>query len=283
METKEKVIDVIKEDLGKIDLIIYSLAAPRRIDPYTGQVYNSTLKPIKEVFKGKTIDFHTGTISEVEINTATEEDIVGTIGVMGGEDWKIWIELLLKNGLLEKGASTFAYSYIGPSITHGIYRDGTIGLAKEHLENTAKELNSLLGNSIGGKAYVSVNKALVTQASSAIPVVPLYISILYKIMKEKNIHEECTAQIYRLLKNYYTGQVIIDDKGRIRIDDLEMREDVQEEILKIWNQINSENILQISDIEGYRKSFYKLFGFEVDGVDYDKEIDPVVFIKGLIQ
>jgi enoyl-[acyl-carrier protein] reductase/trans-2-enoyl-CoA reductase (NAD+) len=202
---------------------------------------------------------------------------------MGGEDWKIWIEMLLNEGLLENGMSTFAYSYIGPSITHGIYRDGTIGVAKKHLEKTAKELDGLLQSSIGGKAYVSVNKALVTQASSAIPVVPLYISILYKVMKEKNVHEECTAQIYRLFKNYFAGRINIDDMGRIRIDDLEMREDVQEEVLKVWDKINSENISVLSDIEGYRKSFYKLFGFEVEGVDYEKQSDPMVLIKGLVE
>jgi enoyl-[acyl-carrier protein] reductase/trans-2-enoyl-CoA reductase (NAD+) len=282
-DIKQKVISLIKSDLKKIDLVIYSLAAPRRISPENGEVYSSCLKPIGESFSGRALDFHTGLVSEVCITPATEQEIKGTIGVMGGEDWKLWIEALLQENLLEEGAKTIAYSYIGPAMTRAVYRDGTIGRAKEHLENTAKQLNSLLGEKIAGSAYVSVNKALVTQASSAIPVVPLYISILYKVMKEKGIHEECTQQIFRLFRDVYNNNINIDEKGRIRVDDLEMREDVQNDVSDIWARINCENIMELSDLEGYRKSFYNLFGFEVDGIDYDKDTEPYVSILGLVE
>jgi len=201
---------------------------------------------------------------------------------MGGEDWELWIDAMSEAGVLAEGAITIAYSYVGPSITHPIYRDGTIGKAKDHLEATALKLTDKLSK-INGKAYVSINKALVTQASSAIPVVPLYVSILYKIMKEKGIHEDCIEQIHRLFKDrLYSGELITDEKNRIRIDDLEMRDDVQEEVIKIWEKINSENIKEISDVEGFRKSFFNLFGFYVDGVDYDKDVDIKADIPGII-
>ncbi|SHI45419.1 enoyl-[acyl-carrier protein] reductase / trans-2-enoyl-CoA reductase (NAD+) [Clostridium cavendishii DSM 21758] len=272
-EIKEKVIETIKDDLGKVDLIIYSLAAPRRTNPLTGETLSSVLKPIGESFKSKTVDFHTKEVKDVTIEPASEDEIRQTVGVMGGEDWNLWIEALKKADVLAEGVKTIAYSYVGPSITFPIYREGAIGMAKDNLEDTAKELTKKLQN-INGEAYVSVNKALVTQASSAIPVVSLYISILYKIMKEKNIHEGCIEQIQRLFEDVLYGDNLkLDEKGRIRIDELEMREDVQNEVNNIWEKVNSQNIEELTDVEGFRKEFLKLFGFGLDNVDYDKDAE----------
>lgn len=272
-EIKEETLKIIKEDLGKVDLVIYSIASPRRTDPRTGITHGSVLKPINEVYSNKTIDFLTGEMTQVSIEPATEDEIFNTVKVMGGEDWKLWIEALNEADLLENGAITLAYSYIGPQLTFPVYRDGTIGRAKEHLEATAHELtDQLLEKNI--KAYVSVNKALVTQASSAIPVVPLYISILYKIMKKKGIHEGCIEQMYRMYKDkVYIQNIELDEDGRIRLDDLEMRADVQDEVEKIWNVINVNNKDEYMDIEGYREEFYKLFGFGFDSIDYEADVN----------
>lgn len=271
-EVKEEVIGLIKENLGKVDLIVYSLAAPKRKDPVTGEVYSSSLKTIGEPFTSKTLDFHTGEIHEITINEATKEEIEGTRKVMGGEDWLLWIEALKDANVLEEGVKTIAYSYIGPEVTYPIYREGTIGRAKTDLENTAKKITELL-SPLKGEGIISVNKALVTQASSAIPIVSLYISILYKVMKEKGTHEGCIEQIYRMFKEFYGDNPSFDSEHRIRIDNLEMEKDVQEAIEEIWPKINSENVFELSDAEGFKKEFFKLFGFGVAGVDYKEEVD----------
>ncbi|WP_299016637.1 enoyl-ACP reductase FabV [uncultured Polaribacter sp.] len=277
-EIKEQVVNLIKEDLGKIDLVIYSLASPVRKHPVTGKRFKSTLKPIGEVFTNKTVDFHTGNVSEISINPAEGEDVENTVTVMGGEDWKMWMDALKEADVLEEGTTTVAYSYIGPEVTKPVYRNGTIGAAKDHLEATAFEIAEDL-KTIGGKAYVSVNKALVTQASSAIPVIPLYISLLFKIMKEKGIHEGCIEQIQRLYsQRLFGGNLDLDDKGRIRVDDWEMREDVQAEIAALWKKATTENLSELGDLEGYSNEFFKLFGFKVPGVDYTADVNEVVAI-----
>ncbi|WP_378183942.1 enoyl-ACP reductase FabV [Aquimarina sp. SS2-1] len=281
-EIKQQTIELIKEDLGQIDLVIYSLASPVRVHPETGVKHKSVLKPIGEPYTNKTVDFHTGDISEVSIDPATEEDIENTVTVMGGEDWKFWIDALQKENLLAPEAKTIAYSYIGPKLTEPVYRKGTIGRAKDHLEATAFDITKSL-TAIDGKAYVSVNKALVTQASSAIPVIPLYISLLYKVMKEHEVHEGCIEQIQRLFaQRLYNGQEIdTDNEGRIRIDDWEMREDIQAKIKELWNNATTETLVSIGDLEGYSNDFFNLFGFKVPGVDYDQDVNELVEIPGL--
>ncbi|MFV8466556.1 enoyl-ACP reductase FabV [Flavobacterium sp. LB1P62] len=281
-EIKKQTLDLIKADLGQIDLIIYSLASPVRVHPVTGVMHRSVLKPIGSTFTNKTVDFHSGKVSEISIEPCSGDDIENTIAVMGGEDWGMWIDALKSENLLAPGATTVAYSYIGPSLTEAVYRKGTIGRAKDHLEATAFAITDSLAD-IDGKAYVSVNKALVTQASSAIPVIPLYISLLYKIMKEEGIHEGCIEQIQRLYQErLYTGnEVPVDEKGRIRIDDLEMRPDVQEKVAKLWIEAVTENLSEIGDLEGYRKDFYNLFGFNVQGVDYKLDTNEVVNIESI--
>lgn len=282
-EIKQQTFDLIKKDLGQVDLVIYSLASPVRTDPTTGTTYRSALKPIGTTFKDKTVNFHTGEVSDVSIEPATQEDIDNTVKVMGGEDWVLWIEGLKKEGLLAPGATTVAYSYIGPKLTEAVYRKGTIGRAKDHLEATAFTLTDKLKD-INGKAYVSVNKALVTQASSAIPVIPLYISLLYKIMKQKGIHEGCIEQIQRLYsERLYTGKdVPLDDKGRIRIDDWEMREDVQAEVAELWKDATTESLPKIGDLQGYNTDFFNLFGFKVEGVNYAEDVNEIVPVPGLV-
>lgn len=279
---KQQTADLIRRDLGKIDLIIYSVASPRRIHPTTGHVYSSTLKPIGKVFTGKTIDAFRGELKEVSIEPATEDEIANTIAVMGGEDWEMWITYLKQNDLLADGIKTVAYSYIGPELTYAVYKEGTIGKAKDHLKQTADQLNILLRD-LHGQAVVSVDKAVVTQASAAIPVVPLYISLLFKIMKEKGIHEGCIEQIYRLFSEHlYAALPKPRDKdGFIRLDDLEMRQDVQDSIMNLWSQVSNENIMQMADIEGYRHDFYQLFGFNMEDVDYTVDVNPVVDIENL--
>lgn len=281
-EVKKEVIDIIKADLGQIDLIIYSLASPVRMHPETGVLHRSTLKPIGQTFSNKTVDFHTGKVSEVSIAPAVDEDIENTVTVMGGEDWAMWIEALKEADVLAEGTLTVAYSYIGPSLTEAVYRKGTIGRAKDHLEATAFEITDKLKD-LHGKAYVSVNKALVTQASSAIPVIPLYISLLYKTMKEMGIHEGTIEQIQRLYaERLYSGnEVPVDDKGRIRIDDWEMRDDVQAKVAELWKEAETENLAAIGDLEGYRKDFYNLFGFDYPGVDYKAEANELINVDSI--
>lgn len=281
-EVKKQTIDMIKADLGQIDLVIYSLASPVRLDPKTGVLHRSTLKPIGEKFTNKTVDFHSGKVSEISIEPAQGDDIENTVKVMGGEDWTMWMDALKAENLLADGATTVAYSYIGPSLTEAVYRKGTIGRAKDHLEATAFTITDSLAD-INGKAYVSVNKALVTQASSAIPVIPLYISLLYKIMKEEGIHEGCIEQIQRLYaERLFSGkEIATDEKGRIRIDDWEMRQDVQDKIAKLWQEATTENLAEIGDLEGYRNDFHNLFGFGIDGVDYKADANEMVAVESI--
>ncbi len=283
-DIKRQTIDLIKKDLGQVDLVVYSLASPRRTHPKTGVAYASVLKPIGQPFTNKTVDFHTGVVSDITINPVeNEEDIANTIAVMGGEDWKFWIEDLKNAGVLADGVKTVAYSYIGPELTFPIYRNGTIGQAKNDLEATVPVLNELLKD-LHGVSYVSVNKALVTQSSSAIPVVPLYISLLYKVMKAKGTHEGTIEQMQRLFADrLYTenGEVALDSEGRIRIDDWEMAEDVQAEVAKYWDKVTTETLAEISDIDGYRKEFFNLFGFELEGVDYEKDANENVQVPSI--
>jgi len=274
-EMKQQVIERIKADLGQVDLVIYSLASPRRTHPKTGETSKSALKPIGESFTAKTVDTDREKVNELTIEPATVEEVTETITVMGGEDWEMWIEALQSAGVLADDAKTVAYSYIGPDLTYPIYRNGTIGRAKADLEATAHRIQDKL-QPTGGSAFVSINKALVTQASSAIPVVPLYISLLYKVMKEKGTHEGCIEQMQRLFaERLYTGdRPLVDREGRIRVDDLEMQPDVQKAVEELWPQVTTENLKTISDFEGYQKEFLKLFGFGLPGVDYEQELEP---------
>jgi len=277
-ELKEEVVKTIREDLGKVDLVVYSLASPRRTHPTTGETFSSVLKPIGQTYTNKTVDIHTGSVTDITIEPASEEEIQSTVAVMGGEDWAMWIDALLAAGVVEQGAKTIAYSYIGPEITYPVYREGTIGRAKDDLEKTSHTLDEKLKASVGGEAYVSVNKALVTQSSAAIPVVPLYISLLFKVMKEKGLHEDTVEQIYRLYRDrlYVNGDVPVDNERRIRIDDLEMQEEVQQEVERLWLEVSTDNLEQISDIVGYREEFFKLFGFGFEEVDYEADVEPNV-------
>ncbi len=281
-EVKQQTIDMIKADLGQVDLIIYSLASPVRQHPVTGVLHRSTLKPIGSTFTNKTVDFHTGNVTQVSIEPANEEDIANTVTVMGGEDWAMWIDAMKEAGVLAEGLTTIAYSYIGPEVTEAVYRKGTIGRAKDHLEATAFEITDKLKD-LNGKGYVSVNKALVTQASSAIPVIPLYISLLYKIMKAEGIHEGCIEQIQRLYADrLYTGNAVpTDDKGRIRIDDWEMRADVQERIAKLWGESTTESLVELGDLAGYKQDFLNLFGFGFDGVDYLADANEMIQVPSI--
>ncbi len=271
-EIKQQVIDTIKKDLGQVDMVIYSLASPRRTDPFTGEVYKSVLKPTGAPFTGKTVDTDKKTVFDVTIEPATQEEILQTEKVMGGEDWELWIKALLNAGVLAPNATTVAYSYIGPKATWAIYHKGTIGNAKNHLDATAKKLQKELAP-LNGRAFVSVNKAVVTQASSAIPVVPLYIVCLFRVMKQLGLHEGCIEQCYRLLKErlYDGANLQLDEEGRIRVDDLEMRNDVQSATSKLMEQVNTENLEVITDFNGYQDEFLKLFGFGVKGVDYGQD------------
>ena len=281
-EVKRQTIDMIKADLGQVDLVIYSLASPVRLHPKTGVLHRSTLKPIGQSFTNKTVDFHTGNVTNVSIEPANQEDIDNTVTVMGGEDWAMWMDALKSENLLADGATTIAYSYIGPSLTEPVYRKGTIGRAKDHLEATAFEITKNLKD-LNGKAYVSVNKALVTQASSAIPVIPLYISLLYKLMKEEGIHEGCIEQIQRLYADrVFTGKEIpLDEQGRIRIDDWEMRDDIQEKIAALWEKATTENLSEIGDLAGYKQDFLNLFGFGFEGVDYNADTNEMVQVESI--
>ncbi len=278
-EIKEKTIALAREHFAPFDLVIYSVAAPRRQDPKTGEVYKSTLKPIDQDYDGKTLDTDKEEIKPVHLEPATQEDIEGTIKVMGGEDWEMWMQRLADAHLLNEGCKTIAYTYIGTKLTWPIYWEGTIGKAKEDLDKTSARLNKML-QPLNGSSYVAVMKALVTQASSAIPVVPLYISILYKVMKEKGTHEGCIEQINRLFRDrLYSKATPVDEEGRLRLDDLEMDKEVQREIEEIWPRINTENLHQLTDFAGYKEEFLKLFGFGYDGVDYEAESDPLKNFK----
>lgn len=271
-QMKQQVIETIKQDLGKVDLIVYSLAAPRRTTA-DGVSHVSVLKTRGSEFTQKNWNLRDNSISEATIPMATDEETAETIKVMGGEDWMDWLDALIEADVVEDNAITVAYSYIGPKLTYPIYHEGTIGMAKQHLADSAAEITKKQ-SAKGIKAYVSVNKALVTQASAAIPVVPLYLSVLYKVMKDKEIHEGCIEQMYRLFSDKLYGEngAVVEPDGMLHVDDWEMREDVQSEVMNIWEKIDSENILSLADTKGYWDDFYHMFGFNVDGVEYDKEV-----------
>ena len=274
-EIKKETIDTIKADFGQVDLVVYSLAAPRRTHPKTGAVHKNCIKPIGQSYTNQTVDTDKGIVSTITVDPATEEEVSDVIAVMGGEDWEMWMDALSDAGALAPDAQTVAYTYIGPDVTWPIYRDGTIGVAKNDLDRAASAIDAKL-KPTGGRAFVSVNKALVSQASSAIPVVPLYISILYKIMKEAGTHEGCIEQLYRLFATQmYNGKTaVFDEGGRTRIDDLEMRAEIQAAVREIWPQVTTENLEELTDINGYRSEFLKMFGFGLDGIDYDAESEP---------
>jgi enoyl-[acyl-carrier protein] reductase/trans-2-enoyl-CoA reductase (NAD+) len=277
-EIKREAVAQIRQSMGPIDTVIYSLASPRRVNPRTGETLQSALKPIGQSFTGKTINLANGEVTETTVEPANDEEIRQTIGVMGGEDWRWWIELLLEEGLLAEGARTLAYSYVGPELTWPIYRDGTIGAAKKDLAKTADALHTMLADKVGGGAWVSVNKAVVTQASAAIPVVPLYVSLLFKVMKAKGLHEGCIEQLERLCFEHLRDGVSpqVDAERLIRLDDLEMRDNVQQETIALWPDVTTENLSTISDYDGFRRDFNQLFGFEVEGVDYDAPVETEV-------
>ena len=278
---KAEVIAAIKSDLGQVDCVVYSLASPRRTDPKSGEVYKSVLKPIGQSYTNRNLNTSTGVVDEITIQPAEGDDVAQTVAVMGGEDWQMWIDALLAEGLLAKGVQTVAYSYIGPEITWPIYKNGTIGRAKEDLERVQRELDAKL-KPLDGKAWVSVNKALVTQASSAIPVVPLYISLLYKVMKAEGTHEDCIEQMDRLFRDrLYNGNPQPDEAGRIRIDDWEMAPAVQKLVDQRWTEVNTDNLRQIADFDGYQAGFLKLFGFGLNGVDYTADVDTAVKVPSL--
>ena len=276
-DLKRQALDLIKRELGPIDLVVYSLASPRRTHPKTGVVHKSVLKPVGASYTNKTVDTDKGVVSDITIEPATEAEIADTVAVMGGEDWEMWMHALDDAKLLAPGATAVAYSYIGPDVTWPIYKNGTIGLAKNDLERAARRIDALLKLN-RGRAFISVNKALVTQASSAIPVVPLYISILYKIMKARGTHEGCIGQMHRLFATQLYGGTGLqfDEAGRVRIDDLEMKPDVQAEIRKIWPQVTTENLAALTDIAGYRAEFLQLFGFGLPGINYEADVEPHV-------
>ena len=271
----DQAIAALKDRFGPIDTFVYSLASPKRTDPATGATYSSVLKPIGPTYTSQTVDTDTDVVKPVTINPAVPEEIANTVKVMGGEDWERWVRALQGAGLLAKGFRTVAYSYIGPEITYAVYRKGTIGAAKDHLEATALKLNAELAASVGGGAWVSVNKALVTQASAAIPVVPLYTAILYKIMKANGTHEGTIEQIVRLFADHLApGKTpAVDANGRIRVDDREMRPEIQAAVVDIWKTINTENLAAVSDYTGFKHEFRTLFGFEVAGVDYAQAVE----------
>lgn len=277
-EIKEQVIETIRRDWGTVDCVIYSLAAPRRTAP-DGVTYNSVLKTTGSDYTNKTIDLKTRTVSQVTIGPATQQEIDDTVRVMGGEDWMDWMKALSDAGVLAQKVITCAYSYLGPQLTHPVYLNGSIGMAKRHLHRTAQEITQAFPQV---SAYISVNKALVTQSSAAIPIVPLYISILYRVMKEKNLHEGCIQQMYRLFHDrLFAEPVPVDGEGRIRLDDWEMREDVQGEVAGIWETISTQTVQEAADIDGYWEDFYQMFGFSVSGVDYSAQVDPVVPVPSI--
>jgi enoyl-[acyl-carrier protein] reductase/trans-2-enoyl-CoA reductase (NAD+) len=280
-ELKAKAVEIIRREWGEVDAVVYSLASPRRAHPRTGELFTSLIKPIERPFRSKTVHFQSGQVSEILLEPAGEQDIRHTVAVMGGEDWRFWMETLDQAGVLAEGATTVAFSYIGPRATAAIYRQGTIGRAKDDLEATARLLDERLQKR-GGRAFVSVNKALVTQASAAIPVVPLYIALLYRVMKDKNVHEGCIEQIHRLYRDHlFQKDPGADAMGRLRIDDLEMREDVQDEVARRWARVDTDSLPTLGDLEGYQKEFFKLFGFGVPGVDYATDTAADVPIPSL--
>jgi enoyl-[acyl-carrier protein] reductase / trans-2-enoyl-CoA reductase (NAD+) len=274
-ELKRQAAEIIRKEMPSLDLVIYSLASPRRVHPRTGQTHDSALKTIGEPFSSKSVDLKHETVIDVTIEPASEKEIADTVAVMGGEDWRLWMDLLLDQNLLAPGARTVAYSYIGPQVTWPIYRDGTIGRAKQDLEKTSRELSSLLARRLGGSAFISVNKAVVTQASAAIPVVPLYLSILPPVMKKLGGDEMPMDQMVRLFRDFLAGgdTNLLDAEGRVRLDALELRPQVQEGVAKLWVQVESDNLYQVTDFQGFKRAFDNLFGFGVEGLDYGQPVE----------
>ena len=280
-DMKAKVIDLIKADLGQVDLVVYSLAAPRRTHPKTGEVFNSTLKPIGQATTQKGVNTDKEAIQDFHLEAATQEEIDHTVAVMGGEDWEMWIDALAEADVLAEGAKTTAYTYIGEKMTWDIYWHGTIGAAKQDLDRRVVGLREQLAP-VGGDARVSVLKAVVTQASAAIPAMPIYLAILFKVMKARGVHEGCIEQINRLFRERLYGDGELDEAGRLRVDQLELDPAVQAEVAGIWDQISTDNLRSLADFEGYRQEFLQLFGFGVAGVDYDADVNPEVDIPQLV-
>jgi enoyl-[acyl-carrier protein] reductase / trans-2-enoyl-CoA reductase (NAD+) len=274
-ECKREAIEIVRRELAPLDLIIYSLASPKRVHPRTGTVHNSVLKPVGQPYSNRTIELDSEKVVNVTLPPANEKEIADTVAVMGGEDWRIWIDAFAEEGLLAPGVCTLAYSYIGPEMTWPIYRDGTIGRAKNDLEQTARSLDELLAPKFGGRALICVNKAVVTQASAAIPVVPLYISLLLKVMNKKRLEEAPIDQMRRLFSDFLatSAEPETDNAGRLRLDDREMRADVQAEIARLWPQVTTENLRALTDFAGFQRQFRNLFGFDVEGVDYERPVE----------
>ena len=281
-EIKQKVIEAIKRDLGQVDQVVYSLASPRRTHPKTGEVFNSTLKPIGGAVTLRGLDTDREVVREAVLEPATQAEIDATVAVMGGEDWQMWIDALLEAGALAEGATTTAFTYLGEKITHDIYWNGSIGAAKKDLDTKVLDIRAKLA-ARGGDARVSVLKAVVTQASSAIPMMPLYLSLLFKVMKEQGTHEGCIEQVYGLYRDSLCGPApILDEEGRLRADRKELDPAVQARVQALWDQVSSENVYQMTDFAGYKQEFLRLFGFEVEGLDYEADVDPAVEIRGLL-
>jgi enoyl-[acyl-carrier protein] reductase / trans-2-enoyl-CoA reductase (NAD+) len=274
-DIKRATAETLRNHMGSVDLVIYSLASPKRTDPQTGIVHNTALKPVGQAYTNRTIELDSEKVVNVTLQPANENEIADTVAVMGGDDWRRWIQLLLDEKLLAEGARTLAYSYIGPELTWPIYRDGTIGQAKKDLERAANDLNATLAAKLGGNAWVSVNKAVVTQASAAIPVVPLYLSLLPMILKKKNLEEGPLEQMRRMFSDFLCASqpAKLDESRRLRLDDREMRTDVQAEVAALWPQVATENLRAITDFAGFQREFRGLFGFEVEGVDYEKPVE----------
>ena len=272
---REQVLATIKADLGQIDLVVYSLASPVRRHPKTDVLHRSSIKPLGEVLDIKTVHVEKGEVSAVALEPATEQEIADTVTVMGGEDWEYWIDALLAENMLAPNAKTVAYTYIGSELTWPIYWEGTLGKAKADLDRASGEIQQKL-QSIGGDARVAVLKAIVSQASAAIPVVPLYAALLFRVMKEQGSHEECIEHIERLFTTQLSSgaHMRLDDSGRIRVDDLELAETVQAEVKRRWPVVDTQNLPELGDLAGFRADFLKIFGFGIEGVDYDDEVDP---------
>ncbi|MBK1735425.1 trans-2-enoyl-CoA reductase [Halorhodospira abdelmalekii] len=280
-EIKQQAMELIRQEMGQVDLVIYSLAAPKRVHPRTGEVHRSTLKPTGKPTTQKGIDTDKGTLQTVHLEPATEQEIEDTVAVMGGEDWQMWIEALDEAGLLADGAKTTAYTYLGGEITWDIYWNGTIGAAKKDLDRRAAQIHERLAAK-GGEGRVSVLKALVTQASAAIPAMPIYLALLFKVMKERGTHEGCIEQIDRLFReSLCSAEPVLDDEGRIRVDLWELDPEVQSEVARRWEQLTDDNIDELTDFAGYQRDFLKLFGFGLDGIDYEADVDPHVTIPNL--
>ncbi len=278
-EAKQKTIDLIKQDLGQVDMVVYSLASPVRKLPETGEVIRSTLKPMGEEYRATAVDTNKDTLFEACVEPATEQEVQDTVTVMGGQDWELWINALADAGVLAQGCKTVAYSYIGTEITWPIYWHGALGQAKMDLDRAASELNTKL-ETIGGSANVAVLKSVVTQASSAIPVMPLYIAMVFKKMREEGVHEGCMEQILRMFtQRLYKADGTapeLDDKNRLRLDDLELREDIQKHCRELWPNVTNENLRDVTDYQQYKDEFLKLFGFGLETVDYDADVNPFV-------